>query len=321
MHNTCVCVLLFNKIFISLIIFFCGVCKAEGRDQKNKCVWEQDIHFTVRINLKFPDNSSSDLLTNDVDSVYYDQAVLKLPDNYNKNGTPVRLVYVAHGAGGGVTDSSWFLNRFSLKDSLLANGYACFDVNGGPFVENMGGSWSVQAAYKAYEYIREHYNVYDKIFVGGFSMGGCSSTNFVYKHSNIVLAHAMYSPVLDLYGQAWKNPWFETTKQAIAVAYNFLDKTGKTCEPKKLVGWNPLFINTYNNCKDTFKIYPVPVKIWHGLNDPVVKFEASRRFQQYIQNAGGYCELREMDSSDHGLSAGNAFMNRELLLFFKRFNN
>ena len=69
------------------------------------------------------------------------------------------------GAGGGVTDSSWFWNNYSIIDSLFENGYACFDVNGG-------------------------------------SMGGLSSTNFVYKHSNIVLAHAMYSPVLDLYGQA-----------------------------------------------------------------------------------------------------------------------
>ncbi len=319
MHSK-IYVFMCRMIMISIIIFMGGVCKAQRTYQKNKSVSQKDIHFTVRINLKFPDDSSSILETIDIDSVYYDQAILKLPDNYSETGIPVRLVYVAHGAGGGVTYSSWFLNQFSLKDSLLANGYACFDVNGGPSVENMGGSWSVQSAYKAYEYIRQHYNVYDKIFVGGFSMGGCSSTNFVYKHSNVVLAHAMYSPVLDLYGQAWKNPWLKTTKQAIAIAYNFLDKTGKTWQADKLVGWNPLFINNYSNCKDTFKVYPVPVKIWHGLDDSVVKFEASRRFQKYIQNAGGYCELREMDSNDHGLSGGNAFMNRELLLFFKRFD-
>lgn len=307
-------------IMITIIILISEVCKAQGTDQKNKFVSQNAIHFTVRINLKFPDNSSSLLEAIDNDSVYYDQAILKLPKNYSENGTPIRLVYVAHGAGGGVTDSSWFLNQFSLKDSLIENGYAYFDVNGGPSVENMGGSWVVQSAYKAYEYIRQHYNVYDKIFVGGFSMGGCSSTNFVYKHSNVVLAHAMYSPVLDLYGQAWENPWFKTTRRSIAIAYNFLDKTGETWEADKLVGWNPLFINNYNNCKDTFKVYPIPVKIWHGLYDSVVKFEGSKRFHNYIQNAGGYSELREIDSNDHGLSGGNAFMNRELLLFFKRFD-
>ncbi len=304
---------------ISFAIFMNGVCKAQKIDQK-KSFPEKEIHFTVRINLKFPDSNSSLLGTNDDDSLYFDQAVLNLPDNYSETGTPVRLVYMAHGAGGGVTADSWFLNNYSLDDSLLANGYAVFDVNGGSSVENMGGSWVVQSAFKAYEYIRQNYNVYDDIFVGGFSMGGCSSTNFVCKHSNIVLAHAMYSPVLDLFGQAWMNPWFPTTKQSIAKAYSFNDSSGKTWEPDKVIGWNPLYINTFCNEKDTFKVYPVPVKIWHGLDDPVVKYKESERFQKYIQNAGGYCELRGIDSDNHGLSCGNAFMNRELLLFFKRFD-
>ena len=309
------------KMTIFTIFFFMSeVCNAQETEQKNKFVSHKDIHFTVRINLKFPDKNSNILETVDYDSTYYDQAILRLPNNYSETGTPIRLVYMAHGAGGGVTDSSWFLNKFSLKDSLLENGYAYFDVNGGPSVENMGGSWSVQSAYKAYEYIRQHYNVYDKIFVCGFSMGGSSSTNFVYKHSNVVLAHAMYSPVLDLYGQAWKNPWYKTTRQSIATTYNFIDKTGKTWEADKLVGWNPLFINNYKTLRNTFKVYPVPVKIWHGLYDSVVKFKGSKKFHEYIQNTGGYSELREIDSKDHGLSGGNAFMNRELLLFFKRFD-
>ena len=303
-----------------IIIILMNECsKAQQTNKKNEYVSEDDIHFTIRINLAFPQNNSSTLGTNDRDSVYYDQAILKLPQNYSQTGRPVRLVYMAHGAGGGVTENSWGLNYFSMKDSLLASGYAIFDVNGGPSVENMGGSWSIQSAYKAYEYIRENYNVYDNIFVCGFSMGGLTSTNFVYKHSNVVLAHAMYSPVLDLYGQAWKNPWFKTTRQAIARSYNFSDKTGKTWEPDKIVGWNPLLINTFSNYKDTFKIYPVPVKIWHGLDDRVVEFESSKKFQEYIRNANGYCELRKMDSDDHGLSGGNKFMNRELLLFFERF--
>lgn len=303
---------------IGIVILLNTVCQAQKiyNNGKVKSVAKNEIHFTVRINLKFTDDRSSTLEIADYDSAYYDQAILKLPKNYSDTGAPVRLVYMAHGAGGGVTDNSWAWNRFSIIDSLLENGYACFDVNGGPSVENMGGSWVVQSAIKAYEYIREHYNIYDKIFVIGGSMGGLSSTNFVYKHSNIVLAHAMYSPVLDLYEQAWNNPWYSTTRRAIASIYNFVDTTGGTWEPAKAIGWNPLFINTFNNGIDTFKIYPVPVKIWHGIDDPVVQINASRKFQKYIQNAGGYCELRELDSDNHGLSGGNAFMNRELLPFF-----
>lgn len=295
-------------ILIGIFLFSAGYCQ------------QGDIYFTVPINLKFPDNISISGNVQDSDSIYQDWAVLKLPPNYSKTGEPTRLVLMAHGAGGGVSKNNWFLNRYALKDSLLANGYAVFDVNGGPLIENMGGSWSVQAAYKAYEHIRKNYNVHARIFVSGFSMGGCSSVNFVYRHSNIVIAHAMYSPVLDLYGQAWQNPWLKTTRKAIAATNHFIDPTGNTWDAKRITGCNPLFINTFYNGRDTVKIYPVPVKIWHGNRDKVVKVDASRSFQKYIQNAGGYCELREIDSDDHGLSCGNPVMNRELLLFFKRFD-
>ena len=307
---------------VGVIILLGTVCHAQKLHNKGseKSVAKKEIHFTVSINLNFPDNISRRLEVADNDSIYYDQAILKLPKNYTDKGIPVRLVYLAHGAGGGVTASSWAWNQFSISDSLLENGYACFDVNGGPSLENMGGSRVVQSAFKAYEYIKKHYNVLDKIFVIGGSMGGLSSTNFVYQHSNIVLTHAMYSPVLDLHGQAWNNPWFSSTKRSIAIAYDFVDITGQSWEPEKVIGWDPLYINTFKNGEDTFKIYPVPVKIWHGINDPVVRVEASRNFQRYIQNAGGYCELRAYDSDDHGLSGGNALLNRELLLFLKRYD-
>jgi pimeloyl-ACP methyl ester carboxylesterase len=312
MMNICVIVFLLSEI--------CQAQKIHTDDLK-KLSTHKEIHFTVRINLNFPDYNSRALALADSDSIYYDQAILRLPENYSDTGTPVRLVYLAHGAGGGVTDITWAWNKYSIIDSLLENGYACFDVNGGPSVENMGGIWVVQSAFKAYEKIRNNYNVDDKIFVIGGSMGGLSSTNFVYKHSNLVLAHGLLSPVLDLYDQAWANPWYPTTKQSIAKAFNFTDQSGSKWEPDKIIGWNPCDINTFWHGKDTFKIYPVPVIIWHGIDDPVVKISTSKKFQRHIHNAGGYCELRELDSDSHGLSCGDAFINRELLLFLSRFDN
>ncbi len=306
-----------------LVFIFLLACDISyGQNNISKTTPYKEIHFTVKINLDFPAYISNLLQIEDFDSAFYDQAVLMLPKTYSKAGKPVRLVYCAHGAGGGVTEDSWYLaGKTLLDDSLLANGYAIFDVNGGPSVENMGGSWVVQSAYKAYEYIRQNYNISDKIFVTGFSMGGLSSTNFVYKHNNIVLAHGMFSAVIDLYNQAWKNPWYPTTRQAIAHAFNFTDLSGNTWEPEKVRAWNPYSINTISNGLDTFKIYPVPVKIWHGTWDKMVRVQYSRNFQRYIQNANGYCELRELNSDNHGLSGGSPFMNHELILFFKRFDD
>jgi pimeloyl-ACP methyl ester carboxylesterase len=126
--------------------------------------------------------------------------------------------------------------------------------------------------------------------------------------------------VLDLYGQAWENPWYSTTKQSIAKTYNFKDSSGNTWEPEKVKGWNPLYTNSFFNAADTFKIYPVPVKIWHAQKDETVNISGSRKFHRYIQNANGYSELRELQNGDHGLSKGNPVMIRELILFFRRFD-
>ncbi len=306
-----------RKLF--LLIYFClFLCfdqMAQSRIKDNS----KDIHFTVPVNIPLSGNSTMEVKTDDSGTIYHDQAILKLPNNYSKTGKPTRLVYCAHGAGGGVTATSWFLNNYALVDSLLANGYAIFDVNGGASVENMGGPRVIQSAFQAYKYIRQHYNVEDKIFVIGLSMGGLSSTNFVYRHPNIVLAHGLFSAVLDLYGQAWMHPWLPTTRGSIASAYNFKDKSGKTWEEGKVTDWNPIFENTSVNGQDTFKIYPVPVKIWHGSGDKIVQVSCSRNFQRYIQRANGYCELREIDSDDHGLSCGSPVINHELVLFFRKY--
>lgn len=250
---------------------------------------------------------------------FADHAILKLPGSYSETGSPTRLVYMAHGAGGGVTGNEWFLNRFGLQELLLKNGYAVFDVNGGR-VENMGGEFVLASAFKAYQHIVENYNVHPRIIVGGFSMGGLSSTNFVYRYSPLVLAHVMYSPVLDLYGQAWQNPWLKTTRKAIAEVYGFEDPSGNRFDSCAAAAANPLARFLVRSGDDTMKLYPVPVKIWHGTGDKVVTVDSSRLFYKYVKRGGSPAELVEIDSDDHGLSCGNEKMDRELLEYIKRFN-
>lgn len=272
----------------------------------------KEIYFTVTFH-------PGDLDRGSLDSVFHDYAILKLPSTYTETGKPTRLVYMAHGAGGGVSENEWFLNRFELQKLLLENGYAVFDVNGGR-IENMGGELAVASAYNAWKIIVENYNVYPQIFVGGFSMGGLTSTNFVLRHSSLVLAHVMYSPVLDLYEQAWKNPWLKSTRQAIAEVYHFSSSTEAEYDFKATRLWNPINQHSLNKNGESIKIYPVPVKIWHGVGDPVVTVESSRRFCQEINLGGGSAELVEIDSDDHGLSCGNPTMNGELLAFLQRIN-
>lgn len=277
---------------------------------------EKEIFFSVNIascNLKTPPKNIR--FTN---GVFTDQAILKLPASYTESGKPTRLVYMAHGAGGGVTDKEWFLNRYELQKTLLEAGFAVFDTNGGS-VENMGGELAVTSAYLAYQHIVKHFNVHPQILVTGFSMGGLTSTNFVYRHSSLVLAHAMYCPVLDLYEQAWKNPWLKSTRKALADVYHFKDVEGAEYDRCATDEYNPLESHSFQTLSGEIKMYPVPVKIWHAVRDRVVTIESSRAFYQRIRNAGLHAELIEIDSDDHGLSCGNEIMNSQLLEFLKQY--
>jgi pimeloyl-ACP methyl ester carboxylesterase len=303
---------------IPLLLFLYLALSSDLPAQERRIDNSTDIHFTVPITTgsrgkSIWEDKSGEAAGN------FDQAVLKLPCNYSKRGKPTRLIYVAHGAGGGVTADSWFLNNFALVDTLLANGYAIYDVNGGS-VENMGGPTVVRSSFRAYKYIRKRYNVDKKIFVVGLSMGGLSSSNFICRHPQLVLAQGLFSAVLDLHRQAWEHPWLPTTRISIARAFDFSDKSGEVWEEDNIAGWNPVSGDRTVPGKDTIKSYPVPVKIWHGIGDRVVNISASRCFQRYIQSGEGYCELIEINSEDHGLSCGNPVINHELVLFLKRSN-
>jgi dipeptidyl aminopeptidase/acylaminoacyl peptidase len=278
---------------------------------------EREVYFSVEIpfcELKTPPRNIR--VSN---GVFSDHAILMLPEGYSQSGKPTRLVYLAHGAGGGVGANDWFLKRYALHKLLLENGYAVFDVNGGS-VENMGGELAVTSAFHAYRHILAHYNIHPKIIVGGFSMGGLTSTNFVDRFNSIVLAHVMYCPVLDLFEQVWKKPWLKTTRKALSDVYNFEDREGIRFDSCVTRPHNPLQRNTFKTLQDEIKIYPVPVKIWHASRDNVVDINPSRLFCQRIQRAGGEAELVEIDSDDHGLSCGNEEMNRELLTYIQRYN-
>src|SRR5690606_337218 len=148
----------------------------------------KEIYFTVTIH-------PGDLDRGSLDSVFHDYAILKLPSTYTETGKPTRLVYMAHGAGGGVSENEWFLNRFELQKLLLENGYAVFDVNGGR-IENMGGELAVASAYNAWKIIVENYNVYPQIFNGGCSFGGLTYTKFIYSHCSRGVTHALLNLIL-----------------------------------------------------------------------------------------------------------------------------
>ena len=264
------------------------------------------IHrFSVLVNCCLPDSCKNSDTVQDFFEEYEDRGCLMLPDSYSDEGTPTRLVISCHGAGGTVTTDDAQVMGQTLTRYLLANGYAVMDVNGLPHAyaakrgidlrNNIGSPIAVQSYVKAYHYCVEHFNLKREVFVHGGSMGGISSTNLVLSGCIPVIAHSAFCPVLDAYNEIFLHPWSGgLPKTALGKIYGLdTDENGTYIyDERKLCGYNPA-----QNAKA--KHYPVPVKFWHCIDDPVVSFEVTKRFVERIVQNGGIAQLRAFPHGGH----------------------
>ena len=155
--------------------------------------------FTIDIDtpIQYGNDLSSELTTKTI------ECVLRLPDSYSYNGKPTRLVLACHGASGYISSSAnkWYNDNWQdFMDYLNEAGYATFDANVLPTTEGtnimgyaLGSPLYISILKKAYDYIIFNYNVYDKIFVHGTSMGGVGATAFASVYPYLVLAESSYA--------------------------------------------------------------------------------------------------------------------------------
>lgn len=277
-----------------------------------------EIHFTVDVNVNFPNDSTSDSVQ-DAEDIETMQCVLILPSNYNNNiKTPTKLCVYCHGAGGIVNSSTG--GEISGASYLVNAGYAVLDCAGvvgnqtsAGSCQNMGGPIAIQGYRKAIEYVMNNYNVEDKIYLHGGSMGGLMALNLVNSYPEIVKVLSLFFPVTDMYNQAWLHPWWAGdygTKKMIATLYNFDDNTGLTYEANKVIGFNPINNKSIEVNNDKYTSLPVPIKIWHGTADTTVDISYSRLFVEHLKNYGCVAELREVNGMGH--SANNTIKTEEL---------
>lgn len=274
------------------------------------------IYFTVCVNQSNAETSSqADEIINDT-SFSNVECVLKLPTNYTPNGKATPLIMHCHGTGQFVTSNSHSIGGL---DYMVENGYAVFDVNGSmsydaeTFTKGMtlGSPRTLEAYYKAFQYILENYNVEDKIYVACKSAGGLSALNFANRYPHSVKVLGLCYPVTDLYNQAWLNPWLEDVKTKLASEYFFNDLTGDTYEDDKVKGFNPI----------ESSIPSIPIKIWHGTGDTVVNHQYSVDYINKVKNNGGYGVIRLMQGHGHSMGSGENIYNVECTNWFNRFRN
>lgn len=261
--------------------------------------------FTIQVNCHLPNEDAVTDKLQDLEQIYEDCGCLLLPDSYTDTGAPTRLVISCHGAGGTVTTDDAQVMGQTLTRYLLANGYAVMDVNGLPEAyasqngidlrNNVGTPIAVRAYVKAYHYCMDHFNLKREVFVHGGSMGGISSTNLVLSGCIPVIAHSAFCPVLDTYNEIFLHPWCGgLPKTALGKIYGFdVDENGEyVYDERKLCGCNPA-----RNAKA--KHYPVPVKFWQCVDDPVVSFAVTQDFVSAIKENGGTAYLRAFPYGGH----------------------
>ena len=261
--------------------------------------------FTIQVNCYLPNESAVTDKLQDSEEIYEDCGCLLLPDSYTDTGAPTRLVISCHGAGGTVTTDDAQVMGQTLTRYLLANGYAVMDVNGLPeaYAEkkgidlrnNVGTPIAVRSYVKAYHYCMDNFNLKREVFVHGGSMGGISSTNLVLSGCIPVIAHSAFCPVLDTYNEIFLHPWSGgLPKTALGKIYGFdTDAHGEYLyDERKLRGYNPAQ-------SEKAKRYPVPVKFWHCMDDPIVSFSVTQKFVNAIKENGGVAHLRAFPYGGH----------------------
>lgn len=149
-------------------------------------------------------------------ALYYDNAVLYLPNQYTADGTPTKLIiYCKHGAsqinnGGDPIMDSIDSNVFRY---LLSLGYAVLGADGVPdafasergICERVVGNYiAVQSTLEAYNYVIRHYNIDENgSFIYGCSQGGHYAQNVIDLSGIPFLATAEVSPVCSMRYHQW----------------------------------------------------------------------------------------------------------------------
>ena len=298
---------------------------------------DNTIFFTVQVNQDFSNNTGITTSIQDTETFEDVYCALKLPTNYLPTGIPVKIAVVMHGAGGKVTDTDEGEMK-AFESYLNGAGYAIFDVNGSNddysdgTADHMGSSRALSAYIKAFEYIRKHYNVEDKLYVHGHSMGGLTALNLSVQRPDLVKVLGLYHPVTDMYNQAWLHPWYGDsngtyvpTKVSIAKEYNFNSYatyltsgliSDLTYESDKVIGFNPINNKAIVIDSTRYIMLPVSIKVWHGNADPAVSLSGTQDFITAVKNGGGRAELRIIDGLGHSIID---CMYQELVMWFNRF--
>lgn len=292
------------------------------------------------------------------------------PTTYMPYGKPTQVIAMLHGANGSVTRSQVFttaagndgIGKFGStnyvlgyplsthlpwgkwRERYLQEGFAVLDINGvggdntKTFPDNThyGAPQAVETLNKAFEYLKEHYNVCDKLLVHGTSMGGALAQTYTRTYPNNVIAVAVFAPAPLVYCIR-----FNTNRDDIVSRYGYTDSEEAEADNfERMVGPVPLMrclawhdgeitevnwseietaSDAYNNY-EMIETFPVPIRCWQGLSDSVVHPIFSKKLFEAYRRSNSQATLRLCDGVGHEACVGEvSYVVDEAIEYFKYF--
>ena len=270
---------------------------------------------------------------------------IMFPKTYTPTGEPTKIVVMFHGHGGfvtseclGYTNVSWT----AWRNIYLSNGYAVMDINGFGVYNNDGysnrpwGNWgAIQTVKKAFEKIKSRYNVADKLYLHGYSMGGQNAISYAMNFPNDVAAIAAFEP-------AFPNIPYSRTDliNTIVNAYGYSNQSSMIADNySRLVGYSlPLAVQVYrngqiiNNGAVTYDFTQIttdylvaklgcPIRIWQGTVGDVINPNINKNVINALRNGGCTASLRLVTGADHDFfgSSSQEWIRKESLWFLNRY--
>lgn len=268
-------------------------------------------YFTVSINTSNDDGAESAQTVN---------AVVTFPESYKAQGEKTPLIMYCHGRTDTVSVGDWVENdakKRTLIESFVSGGYAVFDVDaishpsGGAV--DVGSPAIMQAYIKAWEYIKEHYNVEDKLFIYSLSFGTFVALNMLSWYPTAIKTACLSA--IRASHRAVFNRGTPFNAQ-IAVNFNFNDTTGATYEADKLLGFDP-----YGDIENDKLIKNIPpIKAFTSSGDTLELNEAHTLISAW-KAGGNYINYREVSGLNHSdmCYLADEGLRNEVITWFNRY--
>ena len=270
------------------------------------------IYFSQRVNQSITKYWSTDQTVANDGNIKVTTGVLALPTTYKNTGRKTPLILYAHGLSHYVYYGTWGATEtFPVqKQHWLDMGFAVMDCNGARD-NNRSAKFAsgicpqgINAYKLCVEYVQEHYNVSDDIFIVAGSAGGAVGWNFLSQYGK----HVKAAVFLSAYSNMKADAYGAGGQQSRYVEFLGFD-SASTYEVDKTIGFDPaLKIVDINGQKYCFDYYNTPIYAIYGSLDTYTLVTSMKNLIAALRNAGATAQIRRIEGVGHEIVSGANLM-------------